>query len=217
MIDNLPLFTYGFSNPYVESYETLLMLGTRTIGLLGIGEPSTAVAVEKLIGGINLRPEFEFLLQVVQDRYSKKVPPEDIYLLKGTAMWPFYKELFELSPIDPKRRRPQDPTFSNEFDQQQQYKMTKSGARKYAAFSVATLLMGVNRIPKDYTKAFMAKDQDDESLRKQQLRRFASPNFLLYWLGAETPLRSVDERELIKRNEFRIQKIFNELTRERKK
>tara|TARA_R100001591_G_scaffold45155_1_gene56223 strand:- start:5553 stop:11159 length:5607 start_codon:yes stop_codon:yes gene_type:complete len=217
MIDNLPLFTYGFSNPYVESYETLLMLGTRTIGLLGIGEPSTAVAVEKLIGGINLRPEFEFLLQVVQDRYSKKVPPEDIYLLKGTAMWPFYKELFELSPIDPKRRRPQDPTFSNEFDQQQQYKMTKSGARKYAAFSVATLLMGVNRIPKDYTKALMAKDQDDESLRKQQLRRFASPNVLLYLLGAETSLRSVDERELIKRNEFRIQKIFNELTRERKK
>ena len=63
----------------------------------------------------------------------------------------------------------------------------------------------------------MAIDQDDESLRKQQLRRFASPNVLLYLLGAETSLRSVDERELIKRNEFRIQKIFNELTRERKK
>ena len=128
-----------------------------------------------------------------------------------------YKEMFQLKPIKPSKRRPQDPTFTAGLGQQQQWEMSKQGARKYALFSLGTLLIGLNRGPKDYTKAFMAIDQDDASLREQQLRRFADPNALLYFLGAETSLRSVDERELIKRNEFRIQTILQELKREKEK
>ena len=216
MIDELPAFTYGFSNPYVESFETLLMLATRSAGFV-VGEPDLQTAFEKLIGGVNLRPELEHLLKMLTDRYSKKVPPEDIYLLKDTGMWPMYKEMFQLKPIKPSKRRPQDPTFTAGLGQQQQWEMSKQGARKYALFSLGTLLIELNRGPKDYTKAFMAIDQDDASLREQQLRRFADPNALLYFLGAETSLRSVDERELIKRNEFRIQTILQELKREKEK
>ena len=218
-IDGKDLYTFGYSNPYVESFETMTNLAS-------ILHPDTSMnqALDAMAKGARLRPVLNTILERMSGKYSTRVPPEDIVWLQTFGDFELYRDLFGITPLEKYKktfqvqtrkdyttsprtrdeRRAGEPVYG---PGEQQYKMSKDGAKNYALWKIATLLLGINRAPRDYAKLYMAAIKEDADA---DYKRFGTPNLFLKALGAETSVSTKGEREIILRHQKEIERFLME-------
>ncbi len=92
-IDDKNVYTFGFSNPYVETFNALTNIAytVSTISNGNMADGFTQI-VQSLVD--KSAPEIELLFDAAADKYSRSVPPEEIAFMKATGMWPAFKETF---------------------------------------------------------------------------------------------------------------------------
>ena len=201
-IDNKDVWTFGFSNPYVETFETLMSMPFYAYDISKFKFLSVAEQIIKSYarGG---RPLMQFALGLLQEDYEKGVPADEVALMKATGCWPIYKQFFEIRRLETKeKKRRTDPLFVDRYGNQVQYKMSSNGAKWYAGMQLASLLIGLNRLPKDLAKRMMAAQeqkvvQTEDFTSIEDYGRFGTPNPVLFLLGAETSVPVNTENEIV--------------------
>ena len=214
MMDGLPAYTYGFANPYVESFETLLNLSVLVVSPVVGNEGDTARAWSNFIADQNVLPHIDLTIDLMLGRVRESVPPEDVLWLKASGMWDVFQDTFgiQIYAVPVEERRQQDPTFT-EYDVQ--YRMDKAGAKRYAVIMSLLLHMGLQRNIRDYSKLAATMGSTFGTDPDANLKRYDLPNPALFMIGAETSLRSKEQLETIRASERRLTQELKSLKREK--
>tara|TARA_R110002051_G_scaffold39938_1_gene83574 strand:+ start:1393 stop:7059 length:5667 start_codon:yes stop_codon:yes gene_type:complete len=205
-IDGLDQYTYGYSNPSVEQFESLLSLFSMTASIM-YGEQETSEAIKKVLDTGNWNPLLSHMMDSITETHSMTVPPEYIALAKSMGQWEYMKRHYRIAARPIKQRRQGDPVYD---DRQQQFAfMDDDGAADFAEDNLLLLGFGLQRTVRDYSRAAIAGDMlggegDD-------YKRFSLPTFTTYSLGLETSLKSYDIKALSPQNEMKIQRELEKL------
>jgi hypothetical protein len=216
MLDGLPAYTYGFANPYVESFETLLNLSVLVVSPIVGKEGDTGRAFKNFVVDQNLLPHIDLTIELLQGKVRKKIPADEVLFMKASGLWDIYQDLFgiQIMKIPTEQRKQQDPTFG---PYELQYKMDEQGAIRYSVIMSMLLHLGVQRNIKDYQKLAMSMGYTPFVDEEVNLKRYELPNPALFMLGAETSLRSKSQLETIRRAERILNSKLKQQTTEKEK
>jgi len=205
-IDGLDQYTYGYSNPTVEQFESLLSLFSMGASIM-YGEQGTSEAIKKVLDTGNWNPLLSYMMDSITETHSMTVPPEYIALAKSMGQWEWMRRHYRIAARPIKQRRQGDPVYG---DRQQQFAfMDEDGAASFATANLVLLGFGLQRTVRDYSRAAIAGDmlggEDDD------YKRFSLPTFTTYSLGLETSVKSYDIKALSPQNEMKIQRELEKL------
>ena len=198
-IDNKDVWTFGFANPYVESFNALINIPFIVSGLINENfRSATEQIVQSLLQGST--PQMQVLYDFIRKDYKNNVRPDEIAVMKSMGLWPWFQQKFNVERIQKGKERATEPMFVDDRGNQVQYRMNDDGASSYAFYQLGSLLLGLNRPMKDFGKIKMAIDKQKEvDGQIEDYGRFALPNAVLYGIGAETSVPVKTENEIIKK------------------
>jgi DNA-directed RNA polymerase subunit N (RpoN/RPB10) len=227
-IDGRATYTFGLSNPYVESYETFINIAMMCAGPI-FGEQTVTESALKFFRDGQTRPVIDFALKSLTDKHSSTVPPEVVYAAKAFGKWPEFKEYFGIATRPIGERRIQAPVFG---DYEEQYYLPKTGQDadgtpfnprvRFAREMLLFTLIGGSRNLRDYAKATMAADGETivdlnpfvDVDERVDVKRFGTPTPIGYLFGLETSLPQKDILDMYFQERKRIERDLIKLYKE---
>jgi hypothetical protein len=196
-IDNQPMYTFGFANPYVESFENLLTLGQMSTMVVS---PEVA-NIEKLLNTVQFRPLPQYIIDTyIKDFKSKRVPPDVVNLMQTTGNWKWFQQYYHILPVAQSERRVGEPVFG---ELEQQYSFTsEEDVNSFRFWMLASTMLGANRLLLDMSKTQMAMG-DEETMK-----RFATPTPIGYITATGRSLKTTDPNYIMYQNMKRIEQEF---------
>jgi len=202
--DNLPMYNYGFSNPYVEGLETIISI-METMAL--IPEVIQGRDRSAILDSLPLKPTYQLFFDLIRGKDIKNVPPDFIYLSKsfGKKRWLFIKRFFHIEEKDPSKRRVQEPVFG---EQEVQYEFTRNGGSSFRLYQIGTLLFGIDRFLREGSRTMMTLEDPEK------MKRFATTNPLYYLFGIFRSLQTVDPESAMRKHQQNLTQQLNNLEKE---
>ena len=204
-VDGYDLYSYGYGNPFVESFEGIINIGNLLIKpyMMATGEGAASGEFD-----VSTRPMLQAVIDLISNKKpTRNVPPDMVYLLKGMGVWNQSMQFFDINPKVQRERRPQEPVFGEE---ELQYEMTEKGARLFKAVMLLNLMSGLQSNMREYTRIKMAASDDE------RLKRFAKPNPLLYAMGVDRAGYMKDPEQAMYRANKKLEQEFRESLKELK-
>lgn len=205
-IDGRAAYSFGLSNPYVESYETFINIAMMGVGPM-FGEETIEDAVKVFFLESQTRPFITYFTKFLTDKHSSTVPPEIIYAAKAFDVWPQFKQYFGIETRPIGERRIQKPVWG---DYEEQYYLPDKEKNRFARYMLALTLVGVSRNIRDYSKAAMAGDMQEGV----DVKRYGTPTPTGYLFGLETSLPQEDILDMYFQERSRIDRDLIKLYKE---
>lgn len=205
-IDGRAAYSFGLSNPYVESYETFVNIAMMCAAPM-FGEEQVEESVLKFFKDGQTRPVIDFAMKTWTDKHSSTVPPEIIYAAKAFDVWPQFKQFFGIETRPIGERRIQKPVWG---DYEEQYYLPDKEKNRFARYMLALTLVGVSRNIRDYSKAAMAGDMQEGV----DVKRYGTPTPTGYLFGLETSLPQKDILDMYFQERSRIDRDLIKLYKE---
>ncbi len=208
--DGLPMYSYGFSNPYVEAYEGVL--GAINMALM-IGEGRGREALL----ATSFRPETQAIIDNLRGKESKSVPSDFVYGCKAFGVWDWAVRVFDINERPQDERRIQEPVFG---ERAEQYEFYGSGGKRFKYFQLATVAMGIDRFMREGSRALMTLEDPEKVKRFGEVTPEALTDIyqdldvldpIVYLLGVARPLKTVDPFSAIKIHQRNIERELEKL------
>ena len=202
MLEHTGMWTYGVSNPTVESMETFSFLFS--MGCQIMYDPmGLDKALSKTLKDGQWSPIKQFMIESIEGNNSQ-IPPQYVVLAKSLGVWDEFVEAFDVVPRPTSERRAQDPVFGA-TKSQYMFHPDKNGAGRFSAMQLLLLGSGMQRQLRHVGGTMMAADvpPGDEEF---DYKRYSTPTWWTFLPGLETSLKQKDTLTVEAQNKLQNQK-----------
>ena len=206
-IDGEPAYTYGPVNPVLEAFDGIMNIFGSTAGLLA-GETSFTDALGNALKSGRYRPLLNVISTLLTGKYRRNVPPEHVYLAKSMGLWEDFSRKFGVYVKE--YPKVQEPIYGK---REVQYEFDEAGRKSFMWWQYASVLYGIDRFLRDYTRTIMTTGAVPEEM---DMQRLANQNTIMYLLSAETSLPLGMTLETARRNQKHVERELNQLGMEQK-